>query len=137
VTEKRRHPRLELEADITVRTEYNMFPGRAREIGESGLSAILPVELRIGEQVELQIKLVDTTVMTRAVVRHRNVFRHGFEFVQPLHNIVRNDALAGDCQRCDGTGSIIQPLVRNEGVAFATNRCSECGGTGHMMKQGG
>jgi hypothetical protein len=48
---------------------------------------ILPVELLNGEEVGLQIKLPSGTKTCRAIVRHRNVFRHGFEFVQPLHGI--------------------------------------------------
>ena len=47
------------------------------------MSAILPVELH----VELQIRLPRAAETTRAIVRHRNVYRHGFEFVQPLHGI--------------------------------------------------
>lgn len=87
VREKRRHQRLELDVEVTVRTGYALLPGRSQDISESGMSAILPVELREGEEVELQIRLPSATTTTRAIVRHRNVFRHGFEFVQPLRGI--------------------------------------------------
>jgi hypothetical protein len=30
------------------------------------------------------------------IVRHRNVYRHGFEFAQPLVGIFRKDAVTGD-----------------------------------------
>jgi PilZ domain len=80
-----------LEVEITVRTDNGLFPGRTHDISESGMSAALPVELREGEEVELQINFPKATANTRAIVRHRNIYRHGFEFVQPLHEILRND----------------------------------------------
>ena len=84
VEEKRRHKRLELEVEVIVRTDRAMIPGRSQEISEGGMSAILPVELGDGEKVELQVKLPSTIATTHAIVRHRNVFRHGFEFLQPF-----------------------------------------------------
>ena len=89
--ERRRHRRHELEVEVIVRTDRALVPGRSQEISESGMSAILPVELREGEKVELQIRLPGTTATVRAVVRHRNVFRHGFEFEQALPGIVANE----------------------------------------------
>jgi hypothetical protein len=90
--ENRRHQRIEMEVEVIVRTDSAVLPGRTHDISESGMSAILPVELHEGEEVELQIRLPRATETTRAVVRHRNVFRHGFEFVQPLHGILGNDS---------------------------------------------
>jgi hypothetical protein len=52
---KRRHPRLELEAAVTVHSESGLVPGRTLEVSESGISAILPVEPPVGETVELEI----------------------------------------------------------------------------------
>jgi hypothetical protein len=95
VKEKRRHQRLELEVELIVRADIGLFPGRTHDISESGMSAVLPVELREGEEVELQIRLPSASTTIRAIVRHRNVFRHGFEFVQPLHGIFRNEAVSG------------------------------------------
>jgi hypothetical protein len=97
VREKRRYQRLELKVDVIVRTDSALLPGRTQDISEYGMSAILPVELREGQEVELQIRLPSGTHTIRAIVRHRNVFRHGFEFVQPLHGIVRNEAVTGGC----------------------------------------
>lgn len=85
--EKRRHERIQLEVEVIVRAKRELLPGRTQDISESGMSAILPAELREGEEVELQIRLPSKTETIRAIVRHRNVFRHGFEFVQPLHAI--------------------------------------------------
>ena len=97
VREKRRSQRLELKVDVIVRTDSALLPGQTQDISELGMSAILPVELREGQEVELQIRLPRATHTIRAIVRHRNVFRHGFEFVQPLHEIVRNEAVTGGC----------------------------------------
>jgi hypothetical protein len=91
--EQRRHRDFELEVEVTVRTDSGLFPGRTHDISESGMSAILPAELREGQEVELQIRLPGSTETIRAIVRHRNVFRHGFEFVQPLHAILWNEAV--------------------------------------------
>ena len=135
MTEKRRHPRRTFEADITVWTAHGVFPGRSLEISESGMSAILSDELREGEDVELYIKLPATRVTVRAIVRHRNVFRHGFEFAQPIHQAVINGTLAGDCPACGGTGFVVKALGETKGVAFANIRCIECGGTGQTTKR--
>jgi len=53
---------------------------------------ILPVELHEGAEAELQIKLPAGTQTVRAIVRHRNVYRHGFEFVQPLLRAIVSEA---------------------------------------------
>lgn len=50
----------------------------------------------MGAEVELQIKLPAGTQTVRAVVRHKNVYRHGFEFVRSLVGIFRSDAVPGD-----------------------------------------
>jgi PilZ domain len=83
--EKRRHTRCEMEVEVIVRTDSALLPGRTHDISESGMAAILPVELREGQEVELQIRLRSGTQIIRAIVRYRNVFHHGFEFVRPLH----------------------------------------------------
>src|ERR1700674_872554 len=69
-SEKRRHQRLELEVEVIVRTDSALLPGRTQDISEFGMSAILPVELREGQEVELQIKLPSATQTVRAIVRH-------------------------------------------------------------------
>jgi hypothetical protein len=69
---KRRHRRLELEAEVTVRSENGLVPGQSLDISESGMSVVLPVELPVGETVELEIKLPPTTATARATVRNRN-----------------------------------------------------------------
>src|SRR5579864_3162713 len=89
---KRRHRRIALEVDVLVLTNGAMLPGRTQDISESGIAAIIPVELHEGAEVELQIKLPAGTQTVRATVRHRNVYRHGFQFVQPLLGALESEA---------------------------------------------
>ena len=130
----RHHQRLELETDVTVYSENGVFPGRTLDISESGMAAILPVELKIGETVELKIKLPITVATTRAVARNRNVFRHGFEFLQPMRDVLWHEAVADACQSCAGTGFIVQTVNGGQGVAFMRAKCSDCNGTGRGSK---
>jgi hypothetical protein len=135
-TENRRHRRLELETELRIRSANGFLPGRTLDISESGVSALLPVELQVGEIVELQIKLPTTLATSRAVVRNRNVFRHGFEFLQPLHDVVQHEAADDDCQSCGGTGFNVQAVDGRQGVAFMRIRCPDCSGTGHRRQAG-
>ncbi len=89
----------------------------------------------MGEIVELELNLPMALATACAVVRSRNVFRHGFEFLQPLHEFVVNQA-ADDCQSCGGTGFILQTVDGKRGVAFMRTRCPDCSDTGRSGKQG-
>ncbi len=126
----RRHQRLELETEVTVYSESGLFPGRTLDISESGMAAILPVELKIGETLELRIKLPITVATTRAVTRNRNIFRHGFEFLRPMRDVLWHEAIDDACQSCGGTGFIVQTVNGGQGVAFMRAKCSDCNGTG-------
>jgi len=128
--ENRRHRRLRLEAEVTIRSEGGLVPGRTLDVSESGMAAVLPVELHVGDTVGLEITLPTGRATGRAIVRSRNVFRHGFEFVQPLCEAVVYQAAPSDCQNCSGSGFVLQALDGEQGVAFAHVRCRECGGTG-------
>lgn len=129
-TEPRRYPRFKLNNEVRIRSAKGFVPGRTVEISESGMSAVLPDELQIGEIVELSIRSAIGVATTRAVVKNRNVFRHGFEFLQPLHDVLAHDATPEDCQRCTGTGFIMQTVDGGQGVAFVRNRCTNCSGSG-------
>lgn len=43
---------------------------------------MLKIEVPVGEMVELQFKLPNGPVTVYAMVRHRNAFRYGFQFVE-------------------------------------------------------
>jgi len=55
-TETRRHRRLEWKTEVTIRSANESLPGRTLDISESGMSALLPTELEVGEIVELNMK---------------------------------------------------------------------------------
>ena len=81
--ETRRSPRIRLEIDVNIYSQKaGLVPGRTVDISESGIAAVLPVELPIGEVVRLEIRARLDPVTVGAVVRNRNVFRYGFEFDQ-------------------------------------------------------
>lgn len=58
-----------------------MLSGYTVDLSESGISAMLRLELPLGEVVELRFALPSGPVMILAMVRQRNAFRYGFEFV--------------------------------------------------------
>lgn len=78
----RRQPRFKFEVDISVRSRScGVLNGRSVDISESGLAAIMVIEAPVGEVVELEFALPFSSVTIRAVVRQKNAFRHGFEFI--------------------------------------------------------
>lgn len=82
--EGRRSPRIRMEVDVVVVSQKSgLVPGHTLDISESGISAVLPIDLPIGEVVRLEIRLPLEPVTVRAIVRNRNIFRYGFEFEQP------------------------------------------------------
>lgn len=128
--ERRRHPRSHFEVDIRVCSESaGIVPGRGLDVSESGMAAILPVELEIGENVDLEFKKSGVTHHARASVRHKNVFRHGFEFI-PLSDKAESDV----CEICIGTGSVYTPLGDKDQIANMKTKCPACGGTGRSSR---
>jgi len=95
--EARRDLRFRLYVEVMIHSpSRGSLSGKTLEISERGFSATLPFELRCGEIVELNLKLRIGPVNVRAVVRDRNAFRHGFQFVEPnpaLHLIRENCCL--------------------------------------------
>ena len=87
----RRHPRFPLEADICIYPRDSpVVRGRTVDISESGISAMLRVEVPVGEVVRLELKLPLGDVDVLALVRQRNAFRYGFQFVDinSRHNVI-------------------------------------------------
>jgi TonB family protein len=84
---RRRIPRfpVAIPVDITVLRSGApaSIPGRSLDIGEGGVAAVLAAELQPGEwvAVELQLPNAGHTLQTKAVVRHHNQLRCGFEFL--------------------------------------------------------
>ena len=84
---RRRIPRypVAIPVDITVLRSGApaSIPGRSLDIGEGGVAAVLAAELQPGEwvAVELQLPNAGHSLQTKAVVRHHNQLRCGFEFL--------------------------------------------------------
>jgi len=83
LVEARRHPRFPLEVDVCVYPrDCPVVRGHTVDISESGISALLMVEVPIGEVVRLEFDLPFGPVEVHAMVRQRNAFRYGFQFVE-------------------------------------------------------
>ena len=84
---RRRIPRypVAIPVDITVLRAGApaSIPGRSLDIGEGGVAAVLAAELQPGEwvAVELQLPNAGRALQTKAVVRHHDQLRCGFEFL--------------------------------------------------------
>jgi PilZ domain-containing protein len=91
LAEARRHPRFKLQTDIRVYSRSaGLLTGSTVDISESGISAMLKLELSVGEVVELEFELPLGPVAIRALVRHRTAFCYGFQFVEPdLQGVIK------------------------------------------------
>jgi hypothetical protein len=79
----RRHRRFKLEVDIRVYPrESAVVRGHTVDISESGISAMLREEVPVGAMVRLEFALPLGEVEVLAMVRHRNAFRYGLQFVE-------------------------------------------------------
>jgi TonB family protein len=84
---RRRIPRypVAIPVDITVLRSGApaSIPGRSLDLGEGGVAAVLAAELKLGEWVGVQFQLPNAgpSLQTKAVVRHHNQLRCGFEFL--------------------------------------------------------
>jgi PilZ domain len=78
--------------DIKINTKTcGVLKGATVDISESGVSALLKLEVPLGGFVELQFMLPYGLVTVYAVVRQRNAFRYGFQFVESysMHAIIQ------------------------------------------------
>jgi TonB family protein len=96
---RRRMPRFRIlvPLDVTVLRSGvpETLPGRALNVCERGIGAILAGELKIGESVGIELQLEDSgePLRTRATVRYQDKLRHGLEFtaISAAHrNAIRN-----------------------------------------------
>jgi hypothetical protein len=80
--EARRHPRYALQVDVRIYPRNSpLVRGYSVDISESGISAMLRVEEPLGEVVRLEFTLPLGDVDVHALVRQRNAFRYGFQFI--------------------------------------------------------
>jgi hypothetical protein len=86
------HPRFKLETDICVYPRNRaVVRGGSVDISESGISAILREEIPLNEVVRLEFSLPPGAVEVLAMVRQRNAFRYGFQFLgsDRAHELIR------------------------------------------------
>jgi hypothetical protein len=82
LVEARRHRRFKLEVKVRVYPrDCPVVRGDTVDISESGISAMLRLEIPVGEMVRLEFTLPFGDVELLAMVRHRTAFRYGFQFV--------------------------------------------------------
>ena len=89
----RRHPRFSLQVDIVIHSRTcGTLKGYTLDISESGVSALLTMEVPLDEIVDLSLKLPCGRVDILATVRERSAFRYGFQFLElgPASEIIRN-----------------------------------------------
>jgi|SRR5579863_389346 len=93
----RRHPRYPIEVDIRIYPRNApVVHGHTVDISESGISAMLRVEFSLGEVVRLEFSLPTGDVDVHALVRQRNAFRYGFQFVEDSTAL---DAIGRTCRQ--------------------------------------
>lgn len=82
VSETRRKPRFKLAVEITIHSKSSgLLKGRALDISEIGIAAMLDEDIPVGEVVKLSIPLPSGAMTICATVRQRgSFFRYGFEF---------------------------------------------------------
>ncbi len=85
LTERRRESRFKFEVDIKVRSRNcGLVKGQCVDISQSGVSAILTLEVPSDEMVELMFVTPFGPVTAYAMLRQRSAFRYGFQFVEPI-----------------------------------------------------
>jgi hypothetical protein len=82
--EKRCSPRAKLDVAIKIYSRnIGLLNGRTVDISESGIAAMFKLEVPLNEVVQLEFKLPHGQVAVRALVKQRDAFRYGFQFVEP------------------------------------------------------
>jgi hypothetical protein len=95
--EARRHPRFKLEVNLRVYArDCPVVRGDTVDISESGISAMLRQEVPVGAVVRLEFTLPLGEVEVLALVRHRNAFRYGFQFLEASSS---KDIIGRTCQQ--------------------------------------
>jgi PilZ domain len=83
VPDARSHPRFKLEIEIQVCSRACIvLMGRTVDISESGIAAMIRIDVPMGELVKLGFALPLGKVMIYALGRETNAFRCGFQFAE-------------------------------------------------------
>jgi len=86
--EARRHPRYKLEVEVRIYPRNaQVVRGHSVDISESGISAMLRVDVPVGEVVRLEFTVPTGEVQIHALVRQQNAFRYGFQFLEAISQL--------------------------------------------------
>jgi c-di-GMP-binding flagellar brake protein YcgR len=83
---KRRWPRYRIDVRIRAavyhRGALKAIHGRGTDLGQGGMAAFLPIELSVGDMIELDLTLpyCRQPLKVQAIVRNRQSFTYGIEF---------------------------------------------------------
>jgi hypothetical protein len=81
-TEQRGDPRFSLEVPLRIHFRTGeLILGRTLDISESGLSALVLLQMSVRQPIELDFKLPCGPVNVHAIVKNKSAFRYGLEFV--------------------------------------------------------
>ena len=95
----RRHPRYKLEVDVRIYPRNSqVVRGHSVDISESGISAMLRVGVPVGEVVRLEFTVPTGEVQIHALVRQRNAFRYGFQFLEAVSQL---EIIQRTCRQLD------------------------------------
>jgi hypothetical protein len=92
MADARRQPRFRLGVDVRIDSRTaGVLKDRTVDLSESGISAMLKLEVPVGEFVELPFMLAFGPVRVYATVRQRNAFRYGFRFIasHSAHKVIQ------------------------------------------------
>jgi hypothetical protein len=82
LSEQREHSRFSLEVPLRIHFRSGeLILGRTVDVSESGISAVIPLEMIVGQAVELDFQLPSGPICVRAMVKNKSAFRYGLEFV--------------------------------------------------------
>jgi hypothetical protein len=90
--DRRGQARFKIEVEVSIDSKScGLLKGHTVDISESGISAMVRLELPVGELVELDFTLPFGRVTIYAVVRQRSAFRYGFRFAESnfIEDVVR------------------------------------------------
>jgi hypothetical protein len=95
-SDHREHLRFSLEVPLRIQCRTGeIVLGRTVDVSESGVSAMIPVGMVVGQAVELDFQLPSGAISVQAVVTNKTAFRYGFEFV-PEHD--EQETITRSCQ---------------------------------------
>jgi hypothetical protein len=107
--EQRIHPRFPL--DVAIRIYPRNSPvvrGHTVDISESGIAAMVSIEIPTGEVVRLEFTVPLGEVEVFALVRQRNAFRYGFQFLEAS---AAQDVIARTCRELAMRQDLNRPTI--------------------------